>query len=115
MTEIWVAVVAFALAAMGGATMLALRVKGKPLPMPLAVLHGLGAATGLVCLVLAALGGHAPRLAIYALIAFGAAALGGVYLFSFHVRGKTHPVALIVGHGAVAATGLALLLLALRG
>jgi len=112
MTVLWVSVVVFGLAAMGGATMLVLRLQQKALPMPLAVLHGLGAATGLVCLVVAVAGGSAPRLATYALIGFAGAALGGFYLFSIHLRGKSHPVALILGHGSVAVASFVLLLLA---
>lgn len=116
MSLLWVAVIAFGLAALGGLTMLTLRLGDRPLPMPLALLHGAGAATGLACLAVAVLGGGAPPLATYALIGFAAGALGGFYLFSIHLRGKVHPVALIVVHGGIAATSFALLLIAvLRG
>jgi hypothetical protein len=112
MTTIWVSIIAFGLAALGGLTMLALRLRDKTPPMPLAVLHGLGAATGLVCLVITVMGGHVQRSATYALAGFGAAALGGFYLFSMHLRGKRHPVPLILGHGTIAIASLVLLLLA---
>src|SRR5688572_666751 len=116
MTILWVAVIAFGLAALGGVTMLILRLRDRPLPMPLALLHGVGAATGLVCLAMAVLGGAAPRFATYALVGFAAGALGGFYLFSIHLRGKVHPVAMILVHGTIAVISFALLLVAvLRG
>jgi hypothetical protein len=112
MDMLWVAVVAFGLAALGGLTMLMMRLGNRPLPMPLAVLHGLGAATGLVCLAAAVLGGGAPPFATYALVGFGAGALGGFYLFSIHLRGQVHPVAIILVHGSIAVTSFVLLLIA---
>ena|SRR5688572_23141372 len=112
MTTLWISIIAFGLAATGGLTMLVLRLKDRMPPMPLAILHGVGAATGLVCLVLTVMGGHAPRLATYALVGFGVAALGGSYLFSMHLRDRIHPVPLILGHGTIAAVSFVLLLLA---
>ena len=112
MSTLWVSIIAFGLAALGGLTMLALRLGDRAPPMPLAILHGLGAATGLVCLVITVIGGHAQRFATYAVVGFAAAALGGFYLFSMHLRGKSHPVPLILVHGTIAVTSFVLLLLA---
>ena len=112
MTIIWVSIIAFGLAALGGLTMLVLRLQGRTPPMPIAILHGIGASTGLVCLVITVLGAHVQRSATYALVGFGAAALGGLYLFSMHLRGRIHPVPLILGHGALAVASLVLLLCA---
>jgi hypothetical protein len=112
MTTLWISIIAFALAALGGLTMLALRLADRRPPMPLAILHGLGAVTGVVCLAITVAGGHARGLATYALIGFCLAAVGGSYLFSMHLRDRTHPVALILGHGSIAVVSFALLLVA---
>jgi hypothetical protein len=112
MSTLWISIIAFGLAALGGLTMLALRLGGRRPPMPLAILHGLGAATGVACLAIVVARGHGHGLATYALVGFAAAAVGGTYLFSMHLRDKDHPVPLIVGHGAIAITSVVLLLLA---
>ena len=109
---LWASVVAFALAALGGLTLFALRLRQKVLPMPVALLHGMAAATGLVCLIIAVTATAAPRYATYSLIGFALAAVGGFYLFSIHLRGKIHPILLIVGHGSIAVASFVLLLLA---
>jgi len=107
----WAAIV-FAVAALGGATLATLHFRGRsPLPMPLALLHGLLAATGLVLLIAAALtqpgfGG----LALAALVVFVVAALGGFYLFSFHLRGLRLPSPVVLIHGGAAVVAFLLLL-----
>jgi hypothetical protein len=109
---LWVSVVAFALAALGGLTLLVLRLRQKVLPMPLALLHGMAAVVGLVCLIVAVTATAASPLATYALIGFTIGGLGGFYLFSIHLRGKIHPVLLILGHGGTAVASFVLLVLA---
>lgn len=47
-----------------------------------------------------------------AAIVFAAAAVGGVVLAYLHFRQQTRPWLLTLGHGALAATGLALLIIA---
>ena len=111
MTALWISVVAFGLAATIGVLLFGLRIRQKVLPMPVALFHGFVAATGLVCLVFAVATG-APRLATYALLGFAAAAVGGFYLFSIHMRGRIHPVVFIVAHGGIAVGSYVLLLLA---
>jgi hypothetical protein len=92
----WAAVL-FAIAALGGATLATLHFRGRsPLPMPLALLHGLLAAGGLVLLVIAALtqpgfGGLAlASLVIFVIAALGYAALalstGGLGLLALGGR-----------------------------
>jgi hypothetical protein len=99
----WAAVL-FAIAALGGATLATMHFKGRmPLPMPLALLHGLLAASGLVLLIIAALtqpgfGG----LALAALVIFVIAALGGFYLFAHHLRGQRLPSPVVLIHGGAA-------------
>jgi hypothetical protein len=108
-----VAIMLFALAAVGGLTLAYLRINNKPLPMPLALIHGAAAAAGLVALLLAVLDGVASSEARIALGLFVAAALGGFTLFSFHVRGKPLPIPLVVVHGLAAVVAFAVLLLAM--
>jgi hypothetical protein len=100
-----------ALAALGGATLATLHFRGRsPLPMPLALLHGALAATGLVLLVIAALQPGFGGLAMLSLVIFLLAALGGFYLFSFQLRGLPLPSAVVLAHGSAAVIGFVLLL-----
>ena len=107
----WAAIV-LAVAALGGAALATLHFRGRtPLPLPLALLHGVLAATGLVLLTAAAFtmpgfGG----LALAALVIFVIAALGGFYLAAHDLRGRRLPSAVVLIHGAAAAVGLLLLL-----
>ena len=107
----WAAIV-FAIAALGGATLATLHFRGRmPLPMPLALLHGLLAATGLVLLIAAALtqpgfGG----LGLVALVIFVIAALGGFYLFAHHLRGRPLPSPVVLIHGGAAVVAFLALL-----
>jgi hypothetical protein len=107
----WSAIL-FAIAALGGVTLATLHFRGRtPLPMPLALLHGLLAASGLVLLIAAALtqpgfGG----LALGALVIFVIAALGGFYLFSHHLRARPLPSPVVLIHGGAAVVAFLLLL-----
>jgi hypothetical protein len=111
MLTTWAAIV-FAVAALGGATLATLHFRGRsPLPMALALLHGVLAASGLVLLIAAALaqpgfGG----LALASLVIFFIAALGGFYLFSFHLRGRPLPSPVVLIHGTAAVVAFLLLL-----
>ena len=100
---IWSAIL-FAIAALGGATLATLHFRGRtPLPMPLALLHGLLAASGLVLLIVAAL-------TVPAFGGLGLAALGGFYLFTHHLRGRPLPSAVVLIHGSAAVIAFLLLL-----
>jgi hypothetical protein len=107
------AVIVLVLAAIGGLTLAAIRLSGKPWPpMWMALGHGAVAATGVGLLIYAAVSPGIPTLAQVALGIFILAALGGATLFlGFHMRNKALPVPLVLGHGVIAATGLALLLI----
>lgn len=102
----------FAVAAVGGITLAVLHFSKKNLPLPLALLHGLLGAAGLVVLLLAILHGGTPAKATYAILLFLVAALGGFYLFSFHLRKKALPSTVVVIHALVAVAGFACLLVA---
>jgi hypothetical protein len=109
------ATIVLGLAALGGATLAGIRLSGTPRPPTwMALGHGAVAATGLVLLtyyVTTASG--VPGLAQIALGVLVLAALGGAVLFlGFHIRERLLPIPLVLGHGVVAATGYALLLIA---
>ena len=110
-----VAAVLFVLAALGGITMAVIRLRGTPRPPTwLALGHGAIAAAGVIALAYATATTEVPTLAIIALGIFVLAALGGVTMFVlFHLQKKALPIPLVLGHGAIAATGLVLLLLAM--
>ncbi len=112
------AIVLFAIAALGGATMAVLHFRGQSPPkLALAAVHGVFAAAGLVVLLVAMLQVGTGGAQGIALGLFVVAALGGFALLSFHLRGKPLPGALIVGHGLLAVAGFGILLwtvLALR-
>lgn len=104
-----VAALVFAVAALGGAVLAYFHFSRKPRPWALTILHGLLAATGLVLVALPVINGTATNLKT-ALIVLLVAALGGFYLFSYRVRNRELPSAVVLIHGAVAAIGFILLL-----
>jgi hypothetical protein len=107
-----IAVGLFAVSAVVGLTLAVMHFKKKDLPLPVALLHGLFGAAGLVTVLLFVLqGGASPKAAI-ALVLFAAAAVGGFYLFSFHLRKKNLPSTVVVIHALVAVTAFAILLAA---
>jgi hypothetical protein len=109
------AAVFFGLAALGGLTMAGIRLKGTPRPPTwLALGHGGIAATGLAVLIYTAATQAIPTLGLASLVGFVLAALGGATIFvGFHLKEKPLPIPFVLGHGALAATALVLLLLAI--
>ena len=109
---ITLAAILFAIAALGGATLATLHFRGRfPLPVPLVVLHGSFAGSGLALLVIAAVeqrdfGG----LALGSLVIFVIAALGGFYLLSHQLRDRALPSAVVLIHGGAAVVAFLLLL-----
>jgi hypothetical protein len=92
------------LVAAGGLLMLAIVVSGNKIPKFLGILHGLGGLAG-VGLLWAALGvekGLVPGAVLTA------AMIGGIVFFKAIFR-KSRPLMFVVGHGALAGTGLYLL------
>ena len=100
----------FAVAAVAGLVVAVMHVKGRTVPVPAALVHGLFAASGLVVLIVTLLGGDHPGVAIASLVLFVAAALGGFLLFGLHVTGKKLPLPLIAVHALAAVTAFVLLL-----
>jgi hypothetical protein len=112
-----IAAILFVLAALGGITMLALRLRGmeRP-PLVLAVGHGIIALSGIVALGYAYSQAELPASAKWALAVFILAAFGGATLFvGFHLRNRPLPIPFVIAHGVIAATGLGLLLYAIYG
>lgn len=107
-----VALVLFALAAVGGLVLALQRFSGKPLPsFPLALVHGAAAASGLVALVVVVVNQGGPAAARTALILLVIAALGGFFLFSRHLKKTALPIPIVVVHAIVAVAGFVTLLL----
>jgi hypothetical protein len=106
------AAILLSLAALGGITMVVIRLKGAPLPPTgLATAHGTIAGIGVLVLGYNAYNPGIPQLAQIALGIFVLAALGGVTLFTmFHSKGRPLPIPFMLGHGLLALTGLGLLL-----
>lgn len=105
------ALVLFALAAVGGLVMAIIRFGGKPVPpMGIAIIHGLAAAAGLVTLIVGVAGGGAPSAATIALVLFLVAALGGFALFFQHLRKGPISIPLMVIHAVVAVAAFLTLL-----
>ena len=107
------ALILFGVAAAGGLLLVFLRVTNKPLPMPLALVHGAVAAAGIAALALSVFGSGAPERAHLALGLFVLAALGGFVLFSFQLRKKQLPMGIIMVHALVAIVAFLILLGAL--
>lgn len=108
-----VAIVLFAVAALGGLYMAVVRFRGaeRP-PLGIALLHGALAAVGLIVLIVAVAQGAAPDLAKTALVIFIVAALGGFYLFAQHLSKKALPIPVMVIHALVAVVAFVILLVA---
>src|SRR5689334_5262409 len=104
-----IAAVLFAVAALGGVTMLALHLRNQNLPLALALAHGAFAAAGLVVLILSVLLASAGS-AVSSLVLFVIAALGGFFPFSVYLRGRKLPTPLILVHGGVAVIAFLILL-----
>ena len=106
------ATVLLAIAAIGGATMAAIRFSGKPHPPTwLAMVHGLIAAAALTLLLYAWFTAGLPALAAIAVVLFVVAAIGGAVLnLGYHWKQLPLPKGLVLVHAAVAVIGFLLLL-----
>jgi hypothetical protein len=106
------ALILFAIAAVGGIVLALIRFKGKPYPpMALALVHGAVAAAGLVALIALVAQHHGTSSATTALVLFLVAALGGFALFFHHIRKVALPIWMVVVHALVAVTAFLILLL----
>jgi hypothetical protein len=110
MSTLTIAAILFGLAAVGGATLAALRLRGGNPPLGLAFVHGTAAAAALVTLAVGVIGGHLGGAAMVSLILFVVAALGGFFLIATHLRGRLIPLSVVFVHGTVAVAGFVALL-----
>lgn len=110
-----VAAIVLGLAALGGLALATIRIMGTPRPPTwMALGHGVIALTGLGLLIKEANNAGIPQMAQASLALIILAALGGSALFfGFHMRQRALPILLVIGHGLIAATGYALLLVAM--
>ncbi|MEX2523610.1 MAG: hypothetical protein WD750_01515 [Gammaproteobacteria bacterium] len=104
------AIILFLLGAAGGLAMTIMSFRGKTIPWLLAIGHGVLGAAGLFLLLVAVIRGTGGQVATIAFVILLAAALGGFYLVSFHIRKQTHPRGVIVVHALVAVAGVLTLL-----
>lgn len=104
------ALLAFAIAAVGGLILAAHVLRGKFAPWALSVLHALLGATGLVLLIVMLVQGSVPQRALAGFVLLLIAALGGFFLASFHLRRKLPPKAVVLVHASVAVVGFLTLL-----
>ena len=110
------ALVLFALAAVGGLVMATSLVRGATLPpFAIAILHGAAAAGGLLALIVWLAGGGESSTATVGLVLMVVAALGGFLLFASHLRKKALPLGLVVVHALVAVAGFLALLVGAVG
>jgi hypothetical protein len=80
--------------------------------VPLALGHGVLAATALVLALLVAMATGVAAIK-YGVAVLVLAALGGFFLLSFHLRGKPHPWVVVVLHAVLAVDGVGCLVFAL--
>jgi len=104
------ALLAFAIAAVGGLILAAHVLRGKFAPWALSVLHALLGATGLVLLIVMLVQGSVPQRLLAGFVLLLIAALGGFFLASFHLRRKLPPKAVVLVHASVAVVGFLTLL-----
>lgn len=104
------AVIAFAIAALGGLFLAAHVLRGKFAPWAVSLLHaGLGA-LGLLLLIAALVQGIASQTVLIGFIILLIAALGGFLLASYHRRERLPPKAIVVVHALVAVVGFLVVL-----
>ena len=103
-------IVIFGIAALGGVFLAVQRLRERPLPMPVALLHGALAALALVLLIVGVLRSPVPTAVWGALALFVVVALGGFLAFTYHLRGRPLPLPLLFIHGGAAVVAYLLLL-----
>lgn len=102
------AVIAFAVAALGGLVLASSVLRGKLAPWPLSLLHAALGAAGLIMLILVVMNGADNRITI-ALVILAVAALGGFFLASLHLRKQVAPTGVVLVHASAAVVGFLLL------
>lgn len=111
---LWTTVAILAITAAGGLVMAGVRMFGdRNPPAWLAMLHGLLAGAGLTLLLFAAFTVGLPQYALWALVLFVVAALGGVFLnLGYQEKRLPLPKPVMYIHASIAVVGFILLILA---
>jgi CBS domain containing-hemolysin-like protein len=104
-----IAVLIFAIGAIGGLIMAMRVLRGQLAPWALSLLHAALGATGLVLTALVVLGPGAPSMVTVALLILVVAALGGFYLASIHAKQQVAPRTIVFVHAGAAVIGFLLL------
>lgn len=84
----------------------------KSMGMGLVLTHGMAALAGLAWMIVLGITQSLPMLAYYAIVVFAIATLGGVVLFSRHLRNRRFPNGLVELHALAAVAAFILLLIA---
>ena len=105
------AVIIFAIGALGGLVLANSVLRGRLAPWALSLLHAALGATGLVLTAIVVLGDNTGVASIVpiALLVLVVAALGGFYLASYHARKQLPPGSVVLIHAGVAVVGFLLL------
>lgn len=110
------AVSLFGIAALGGIVLAILHFRDTPPPVAVSSMHGLLGLGGLAALIAALAQGDISEssrgLATAAAVVLGIAVAGGLFFLVLRLRGKSLPKMMIPIHGAAAAIGFALALVA---
>lgn len=109
---LYVSVVLLLYAVLSGLIMVIGIFRGAKPWVPLALAHGVFAASALVLALLAAIATGEAAIK-YGVAVLFLTALGGFLLLSFHLRGKPHPWVVVVLHALPAVGGLGCLVFAL--
>ena len=109
------ALCALAAAAVAGIFLATRHFMRQKLPASVALIHGLGGATGFLFVLLTVVQNPEFRLARQALYLFIVTILLGAVNLLFHIRKKRHRTSLILLHAAVAVSGVLTLLVAIFG
>ncbi|HET8750812.1 MAG TPA: hypothetical protein VFM42_08740 [Sphingomicrobium sp.] len=106
-----IAILVFAIGAIGGLVLASSVLRGKLAPWGLSLLHMALGAAGLVLTAIVVVGGSDSGTGIIpiALLVLLIAALGGFYLASIHARKVVAPKGVVIVHAAVAVVGFLLL------
>lgn len=110
-----IALLVFAIAALGGLVLAAHVLRGRFAPWAVSLLHAALGATGIGLLLWVVMNGIGPASATAALCLFALAALGGFYLASLHLRRKLPPKAVVFIHASVAVIGFLTLVAGVLG
>jgi len=109
---LYVSIILFLYAALSGLIMVVGIFRGATPWVPLALVHGVLAATALVLALLVAIATDLAAIK-YGVAVLVLTALGGFILLSFHLRGKPHPWVVVVLHVVPAVAGVGFLVYAL--